>query len=211
MSTPFARKSLAKTLMMLLFAAILAFAPAGVAFAEGEDVSKEEVEHNFVNERQLPDGSFLYDTSIEELAGADSYYDGQRVVISGEVVGDRVRASVGSGCSWLTVYSLRNSAQKDYIPSSIVIYVSDVLADSIDAYGRYGVRGSIIQVEGNFNLACVEHEGISDIHAQTLTVTQPGATVGEPFEISLFGAGAAALAAGVALMLLYRVLVERRR
>ena len=38
-----------------------------------------EENENLINIQQLPDSSFIYDTSLEDLAGADSYYDGQTV------------------------------------------------------------------------------------------------------------------------------------
>ena len=57
---------------------------AGVAWAdEGQESSKPN-NHVYVN--QLSDSSFLYQTTIADLAQADSYYEGQTVFVQGEVV-----------------------------------------------------------------------------------------------------------------------------
>ena len=66
---------------------------AGFAYADEPQKTPEEIlssEDNAVNQTQVPDSSFLYDTSIDELAEADSYFDGQTVQVVGEVVGDRI-------------------------------------------------------------------------------------------------------------------------
>ena len=121
--------------------ALLMVLPLASWAAEADDLLNED-DHNYVNERQMPDGSFLYDTSIEALASADAYYDGATVVVTGEVVGDRINAEIGSNSCWITLYSLRKATSEMYNPSSIQVYVSNSLADSIDMYGRYNVRGT---------------------------------------------------------------------
>ena len=62
-----------------LCAVTLAFAclPLAPAYAEDDD--------NVVDEQQLPDSSFVYDTSIMALAGANSSFDNQTVQVVGEV------------------------------------------------------------------------------------------------------------------------------
>ena len=54
---------------------------------------------NAVNTQQLPDSSFIYDTSIVDLSGADAYYDNQTVQVTGEVIGDSIRAGVSGEAS----------------------------------------------------------------------------------------------------------------
>ena len=56
----------------------------GLAFADDDE--------NLVNPQQRPDSSFIYDTSIVDLSGADAYYDNQTVQVTGEVIGDSIRA-----------------------------------------------------------------------------------------------------------------------
>lgn len=45
---------------------------------------------NSIDDGQTSDNSFLYDASIADLAGADSYYDKQTVQVTGEVVGEAI-------------------------------------------------------------------------------------------------------------------------
>lgn len=190
--------------------ALLMVLPLASWAAEADDLLNED-DHNYVNERQMPDGSFLYDTSIEALASADAYYDGATVVVTGEVVGDRINAEIGSNSCWITLYSLRKATSEMYKPSSIQVYVSNSLADSIDMYGRYNVRGTRVQINGIFHLACVEHEGLSDIHATSLSVVQNGSSLKQSIEWSSFVPGVFAVAVGLILMLVYRRMKERAR
>ena len=65
----------------------------------GEDVSED----NLVNPQQKPDSSFIYDTSISALQEADSYLNNQTVQVTGEVIGDRIRAEFDPGYSWIVL------------------------------------------------------------------------------------------------------------
>ena len=62
-------------------AAALAFALALPAFACPQAAFADEPAEgdNAVNVTQLPDSSFIYDTSITDLSTADTYYDKQTV------------------------------------------------------------------------------------------------------------------------------------
>ena len=109
-----------------------AFGPTAAFAAEGD---------NLIDPQLLPDSSFIYDTSIVDLSQADSYFDGQTVRVTGEVVGDR-RAVLGDGghC-WITLtdpaYDVNNTVE---------IYMSTEQASRIDSYGAYGRIGSIVSV-----------------------------------------------------------------
>ena len=200
-------KYLVVALMSLAFA--LAFPACALAEDLGEGDSPES--HNYVDERQIPDGSFLYDTSIEALATADVFYDNTTVVITGEVVGDRRSAGVGSDSSWITLYSLKKGAAEQYNPSSIEVCVSNSLADTIDAYGRYNVRGTYVQVSGTYHLACADHDGLSDVHADSLSIVRKGAQLSEPFDVTMFLPGVLAVLAGLLVMLLHKRMTDKAR
>ena len=58
---------------------------------------------NAVNTQQLPDSSFIYDTSIGDLARADSYFDNQTVQVVGEAVGDAIRSGLDGRHRWITL------------------------------------------------------------------------------------------------------------
>ena len=161
---------------------------------------------NKINTRQLPDSSFIYDTSLEDLATADSYYDGMMVQVTGEVVGDIVKGDLGSGMVWVSLAAIDGSN----VPA-LAVCVSESDAAKIDALGRYGTTGTIVQVRGVFHLACIEHEGISDLHSVAFTVNAEGKDASERFDWRSFVPGIAFLLVAGVLYLLYRHLRERGR
>lgn len=204
-------EKLAKYLVVALMSLALALAFPVCALAEdlGEGDSPES--HNYVDERQIPDSSFLYDTSIEALATADVFYDNTTVVVTGEVVGDRRSAGIGSDSSWITLYSLKKGAAEQYNPSSIEVCVSNSLADTIDTYGRYNVRGTYVQVSGTYHLACADHDGLSDIHADSLSIVRKGAQLSNPFDVTMFLPGVLAVLAGLLVILVHKRITDKAR
>ena len=183
----------------LAFALMLpAFACPQVAFAD------EPAEgDNAVNVMQLPDSSFIYDTSITDLSTADTYYDKQTVQVTGEVVGDRITAGDGRHC-WLQLASPSDS-------STVSVYLTNESADKVDTYGAYGRKGTTLQVRGTFNLACPDHDGASDLHAQVVTVTEKGKATPDEFDINAFIPGMVTVMIGLALMVVFYLLRERQR
>ena len=186
-------------------------AAAGSAGAESANNVLEGDERNYVDERQIPNGSFLYETSIETLASADVFYDNATVVVTGEVVGDRRRGLVGTNSSWITLYSLPTNTAEHYAPVSVEVYVSDSLTEIIDSYGAYNTKGTYAQINGTFHLACSEHEGISDIHADSLSIVEKGEQYAQAPQWWAFVPGVIAVLAGALVVLANRVLVNRSR
>ena len=121
----------------------------------GEAGQGDEVDPaNAIDPQLLPDSSFIYDTSIVDLAQADSYFDNQTVRVTGEVVGDR-RASLGDAENcWITLTEPVFGEN-----STVEVYMSNEQASRIDTYGAYGRVGTILSVQGTFHLVCAEHEG----------------------------------------------------
>ena len=156
-----------------------------------------------VNVTQLPDSSFIYDTSITDLSTADSYYDKQTVQVTGEVVGDRITAGDGRHC-WLQLASPSDS-------STVSVYVTNESADKVDTYGTYGRKGTTLQVRGTFNLACPDHDGASDLHAQVVTVMEKGKATPDEFDINAFTPGMVTVMIGLAMMVVFYLLRERQR
>ena len=204
-------EKLAKYLVIALMSLALALAFPMCALAEDLGEGDNPESHNYVDERQIPDGSFLYDTSIEALATADVFYDNTTVVVTGEVVGDRRSAGVGSDSSWITLYSLKKGTAEQYNPSSIEVCVSNSLADTIDTYGRYNVRGTYIQVSGTYHLACADHNGLSDIHADSLSLVRKGAQLSNPFDVTMFFPGVLAVLAGLLVILVHKRITDKAR
>ena len=186
-------------------AAALAFALALPAFACPQAAFADEPAEgdNAVNVTQLPDSSFIYDTSITDLSTADTYYDQQTLQVTGEVVGDRSTAGDGRHC-WLQLASPSDS-------STVSVYLTNESADKVDTYGTYGRKGTTLQVRGTFNLACPDHDGASDLHAQVVTVTEKGKATPDEFNINAFIPGAVTVMIGLAMMVVFYLLRERQR
>ena len=163
-----------------------------------------DADDNEVDVTQLPDSSFIYDTSIVDLSTADTYYDGQTVQVVGEVVGDAVKADLGATYYWVTL-------QSDDGLATVSVYMNSEAASKIDTFGSYAATGTTLQVRGTFNLSCDEHDGATDLHAEVVTVTARGASNADAFEWTDFLPGAVLVAAGLLMMLLFFLLRERQR
>ena len=159
-------------------------------------------ELNSVKENQLPDSSFIYDSSIADLAGADSYYDQMTVQVVGEAVNDIISEGVGSDHCWVALWDKGET---------ITVYMSREDADLIDTLGSYGRTGTMLQVRGVFNLVCADHEGVSDLHAESVQVTAKGSAKDQPFVIGEFTPGFVLLLLGAALAIGFLRLREKQR
>lgn len=178
------------------------FAASPLAWADESDT----LEGNTVNARQTADNSFLYDTSIYELTQADTTYQGNTVQIVGEVVGDNVRAEEDPGKRWITLEAIEEDHE-----SSISVLVNEDDISLIDTYGGYNRKGTTLQVRGTFYLACPSHEGIFDIHAESVTLVAKGAETVDVFYIEQLIPGILLCALGIGLSVLYHFLRERER
>lgn len=178
----------------------------GQAFAAERAFADEPADDdgNAVDAQQLPDSSFIYDTSIADLSAADTYYDEQTVQVTGEVVGDCIRAGADDRHCWITLAS-------DDGLSTVAVYLPIEAAAKIDTYGAYGRKGTTLQVQGTFYLACAEHDGVSDVHASIVSVVAPGKETPDEFDSRAFAPGLAAIALGLGLMGVYYWLRERQR
>ena len=158
---------------------------------------------NAVDVTQLPDSSFIYDTSITDLSTADTYYDKQTVQVTGEVVGDRIDAGDGHHC-WITLASAVDA-------STVSVYMTNESAAKIDMYGAYGRKGTTLQVRGTFQLACPSHDGVADLHAQVVSVTEKGKATPDEFKFEAFIPGIITIMIGLVMMAVFYLLRERQR
>lgn len=158
---------------------------------------------NAVDVTQLPDSSFIYDTSITDLSTADTYYDKQTVQVTGEVVGDRIDAGDGRHC-WITLASASDA-------TTVSVYMTNESAEKIDTYGAYGRKGTTLQVRGTFYLACSTHDGVSDLHAQVVSVTEKGKATPDEFKFEAFIPGMVTIMIGLVMMAVFYLLRERQR
>lgn len=187
-------------LVLLLVAMLLAVSPA-----YAEEPSIDLGADNVLNPQQTPDSSFIYDTSIEELAAADSYMDGQTVQVRGEVVGDRINAEFDPDHCWIVLQSLADT------DNTVSVFMRTSLTRGIDTYGAYGRTGTTLQVRGTFNLACQDHEGMSDLHADHVSVMRKGSVWENPFPVGTFAFGLFLILIGMALAVVFWRLRESRR
>ena len=167
----------------------------------GEDVNED----NLVNPQQKPDSSFIYDTSISALQGADSYLNDQTVQVTGEVIGDRIRAEFDPGYSWIVLQG------SDRVHSEIPVFMDTESTEIIDTYGAYGRKGTTLQVRGTFHLICPEHEGLTDLHADTVTFVEKGSVTEQPFDIGAFLPGLMLVAIGFIMLIVFNQMREGQR
>ncbi len=169
----------------------------GVAWADEGQESSKPSNHVYVN--QLSDSSFLYQTTIADLAQADSYYEGQTVLVQGEVVGDRINDEMQPDNCWVTLQDDDSTN-----PSVVSVFMTTEQAKNIDTYGSYGVTGTMLQVRGTFHLDCREHQGMSDIHVEEVSALAAGSENKPGVDPKLFGLGIVSVLAGLALLALYQ-------
>ncbi len=185
-------RPLAAALAALLLAALLALP----AFAWADEEGQANSNRVYVN--QLPDSSFLYQTSIADLAKADSYYEGQTVLVQGEVVGDRINDEMQSGNCWIT---LQDSEAAN--PSVVSAFMTLEQSNVIDSYGHFGMKGTELQVRGTFHLECSEHQGMSDIHVEEVSALASGEPEYPEVNRHILTAGLLTVIAGLVLLYVY--------
>ena len=178
------------------FAFGLAVLVPAAAHADEQSDSAPSSNHVYVN--QLSDSSFLYQTSIADLAQADSYYEGQTVFVQGEVVGDRINDEMQPDNCWVT---LQDSDSAN--PSTVSAFMTMEQSKNIDTYGHYGVTGTVLQVRGTFHLECQDHQGMSDIHVEEVSALTAGSKEETPLDPRILGLGIVSLLAGLGLLALY--------
>lgn len=196
------RAPLRRVLAALFLAGALVLALGahpGEAFAEDEG-------DNEVNTQQLPDSSFIFDTSIKDLSSADSYYDKQTVQVVGEAVGDSIAVEGDPNHRWITLMSRDVDSN-----ASISVFMTNEQAERIDAFGKYGTTGTMLQVRGTFYLVCPEHSGLTDLHAEHVSVVEKSKYHEESFDPDAFVPGAIVVVVGLVLTGVFYWLRERRR
>lgn len=205
------KRSFVACVLCATFMVFLAFAlSAPLAWADEEELPQAtesvDTNGNVVNVNQMPDSSFLYNTDISELSDAESFHDAQMVQVSGEVVGDRINDESDPNLCWITLQSLNENDS-----SSVSVLMSHEQADLIDRYGNYHVNGTELQVRGMFYLTCPEHEGLSDLHAQEVTVLHAGFDREHTTNPAVLWAAFLAIGIGLLSLFTYRFLRERRK
>ena len=169
---------------------------------QGDSPASESQLDNRLNPSQLPDSSFIYDATISSLEKADSYMDGQTVQVTGEAVGDRVVSETTPSYCWITLEAI------DGTSAEVAVYMTERASDVIDTYGAYSRTGTTLQIRGTFNLACKDHEGLSDLHATNVSVVAKGHVNDTPFNMGQVIPGIVLVLIGVVLLFAFHRLRE---
>ena len=153
------------------------------ALKEGESTQLSGA--NEVDTNLLPDSSVLYETTILELSSADVFDDKQTVQVVGEAMGEPLNITGDPGHKWVTLASLdeRHSA-------TLIVYMKASDANLISNYGKYGKQGSLVQVQGEFNLVSEDHSGISCLEASHVAIMSKGHDIKESFNLEDYFSGA---------------------
>ncbi|MDR2035905.1 MAG: TrkH family potassium uptake protein [Coriobacteriales bacterium] len=141
------------------------------------------------------------EVSISELTRLPASLDHARVVFEGEVLGDRING--GEDFVWITLGD-GGSAVSALLPREF--------ESQIQYYGGYAHEGTHLRVLGEFQTACDQHDGVSDVHiTNVLEVTAAGGERVSSVNPVYLAVGLALIALAAALLYLYNYLSKRRR
>jgi len=124
---------------------------------------------------------------IEELIDNMKKFDGETVIIEGEVIGD---CMVRGDYAWITVNddaysrkSIEEGGKRVGISNiGIGVWIPKGETRSIEFLGSYKTKGDIVRVVGTFHMADSTHGGDTDIHATHLEVVKSGYRFRPPFQ-----------------------------
>lgn len=194
----------ARLLLSMFF--VLIFFGTSTMVLSSTKMAQAETEKNEVNPQQLPDSSFIYDVSIIDLSTADAYYDNQTVQVLGEVVGDNIRANETGDHRWITLLSRDSDSN-----ATVSVYMTEQDAEKIDTFGKYAEKGTNLRVRGVYHLTCSDHEGLSDIHAEYVAVSELGEETPDELDPGSFISGAVLVCIGLVMLLVFYRIREGRR
>ena len=123
-----------------------------------------------------------------------STFDGASVVVQGEAIGDVLRAD--SEHRWVNV--LGGGV-------AIGVYMPTAMADRIQHFGMYRTFGDTVAVSGIVNVACEQHGGEFDIHAEELEIVEAGGPRENPVNPWKLPIGLGLLALGLGEYRVYRI------
>lgn len=137
--------------------------------------------------------------SPADVVNIDRAQDGRVVTVEGEAIGEHLRAAGGG--RWVNIIGEG---------VGLGIWVSDEMAERIENFGGYRRNGDVVRVVGVVNIACEEHAGEFDVHADTLVVVSRGGPRETEIDPVRGVAGAAGIVVALLLWQLYRHRRERR-
>ncbi len=148
--------------------------------------------------------------SVKDLTESAENYDGQTVIIEGEVIGDILQQG---DYAWITVNDdpyITKEAQEERLRAGynvgIGVWVPSDEARKVKVLGGYKNVGDRVSVTGVFHRADSGHGGDTDIVAQGLIVLQEGQPVSRPLTLIRW-----IILAGLALLALLLWRIRRAR
>ena len=66
-------------------------------------------------------------------------------------------------------------------------------------------------MSGTYHLACADHDGLSDMHADSLSIVRKGAQQSNPFDVTMFLPGVIAVLAGLLVMFVHKRITDKAR
>jgi len=106
---------------------------------------------------------FGAELSIPELLSQPDRFDGEELVVQGEVIGNPMKSDSGQGV-WFNIVAGAHLS---------VFSERQEVSNLIRRWGNFRQRGDIVSVTGRFHTQCPQHQ-MSDIHLSKLVVVQKG-------------------------------------
>jgi hypothetical protein len=185
--------ALGKRIVRLLCTIALATASAGVVYNINTTGYISPIA--WADDGETEDDTPIHETTIYNLHRGIVFDDNRRVSFTGEVAGDNITANTSGSYRWIMLLGTEENTR-----ANITLYISEADAAQIDTYGAYNITGTILQVVGTYHLACSEHDGQSDVHAETVEVVQKGKHSQDEFNLLLFIVGSSAVIGGLLIM-----------
>lgn len=162
-----------RSLILILFTLVMALAPTAAESGPGF----------------LAAVPAIHLSDIVEKASA---YDGAKVAIEGEIIGD---VMARGDHSWINIL---NSG------TAVGVWVEKNRLPEIAYFGNYGAIGDRVYITGIMHRACPEHGGDLDIHAETIELVKKGIPISHPLDLKRLGAAMAFSVSGILLAILWR-------
>ncbi len=120
------------------------------------------------------DSDVVVETRSDVLTRVNRALDGATVRIQGEAVGDKLTSSKED--VWINILGSTGSC--------IGVEMSKDLSQLIANMGDYNTSGTVVQITGEYHVACHEHQGELDIHAQNIEILDVGGQIAHSFDLS---------------------------
>ncbi len=113
------------------------------------------------------DSDVVVETRVGVLTRVNRALDGGVVRVQGEAVGDKLAADDGG--VWVNILGSSGT--------SVGVHMSAEQAESVTRLGDYNNSGTVVLVTGTYSVACHEHQGELDLHAQSVEVVDAGGAI----------------------------------